>query len=216
MYHICSIIRRTRPHTWGWVHKAFPWTRKEGMAVVVERQCYAAPEDCRLLTGHMHQPDRTQQHVSFPQSIHPTQSHCGILPCTRVWKDATADQARSRLLPSFSYTGVAFDTSSNCSLKACSCKAQAVWQLQAARLQKRGRKQAQRFSKQAGSPNYTKSFWCSYNLDIMCYTPEYDIPQSPVRWYRQAQERNRGQYRCTLKYKLLWILLVKHHSLTVE
>lgn len=40
----------------------------------------------------------------------------------------------------------------------------------------KGNKQAQHFSKQAGSPNYTKSLWCSYNLDIMCDTPESDIP----------------------------------------
>lgn len=44
-----------------------------------------------------------------------------------------------------------------------------------------GNKQAQRFSKQAGSLNYTKSLWCSYNLDIMCYIPGSDIPQFPAR-----------------------------------
>lgn len=66
--------------------------------------------------------------------------------------------------------------------------------------------QGQHFSKQAGSPNYTESFWCSYNLDIMCYTPESWYPTDNVQQHREV----------TRKSKLLWILWLKPHSLSVQ
>lgn len=53
----------------------------------------------------------------------------------------------------------------------------------------KGIKQAQHFSKQAGSPNYTRSLWCSYNLDIMCYKPESDIPACLLRDSTQQHKR---------------------------
>lgn len=38
------------------------------------------------------------------------------------------------------------------------------------------RRRAQRFSEQPESPNYTQSFLCSYNADILCYIPQPDTP----------------------------------------
>lgn len=60
-----------------------------------------------------------------------------------------------------------------------------IWTLE------RRHKHAEQFSKQAGSPHYSKSLWCSYNLDIMCYTPESDmapclVPDTAVK-QRSAQ-----------------------------
>lgn len=79
-------------------------------------------------------------------------------------------------------TGLDFDNSYSCSFKACSCVcgAAAVTATGGSSSEK-GINKLSTSTKQAGSPNYTKSLWCSYNLDIMCYTPEPDIPRSPAR-----------------------------------
>lgn len=70
---------RSRPLTRGWVQKAYPQTEEEEMVVEVEVEvegrCYV---DCSLLAGNIHQPDRTEQHVSITQPGRTVTASCAM------------------------------------------------------------------------------------------------------------------------------------------
>lgn len=75
--HACiySMYVRSRPLTRGWVQKACPQAEEEEMVVEVEGRCYV---DCSLLAGNIHQPDRTEQHVSITQPRRTVTASCAM------------------------------------------------------------------------------------------------------------------------------------------
>lgn len=97
----------SRSFTWGRVQEACPWMQDEGTFVGAEWRCYTSPEDWSLLAGNIHQPDRTEQSVSFHQSVESTQIQCGNLLCD-AWKNATAHHARCQLLASLTHWPLSF------------------------------------------------------------------------------------------------------------